>query len=176
MKFIPTPLAGAHLIELEPRADARGMFARAFCAQEFADQGLETSFVQANMSTNKLSGTVRGMHLQRAPHAEVKLVRCAKGAIYDVVVDMREASATHLRWFGAELTEENGRMIYVPKGFAHGYQSLSDGAAVFYMVSTFYAPESEGGLRYNDPKLGIAWPRAVSDVSDKDAKWPLLSL
>jgi dTDP-4-dehydrorhamnose 3,5-epimerase len=176
MKFIPTPLAGAHLIELEPRADARGMFARAFCAQEFADQGLETSFVQANMSTNKLSGTVRGMHLQRAPHAEVKLVRCAKGAIYDVVVDMREDSATHLRWFGAELTEENGRMIYVPKGFAHGYQSLSDGAAVFYMVSTFYAPESEGGLRYNDPKLGIAWPRAVSDVSDKDAKWPLLSL
>jgi dTDP-4-dehydrorhamnose 3,5-epimerase len=174
MKFSPTPLNGAFLIELEPRADARGMFARAFCAQEFAAHGLETIFVQANVSSNVHAGTVRGMHFQRAPHAEVKLVRCTKGAIYDVIVDMREASSSYMRWFGAELTEENGAMMYVPKGFAHGYQSLSDGATVFYMVSAFYAPQSEGGLRYDDPRLSIAWPRAAADISDKDATWPLL--
>jgi len=174
MKFIPTPLNGAYLIELEPRVDARGMFARAFCAQEFAAQGLETTFVQANVSTNVHAGTVRGMHFQREPNAEVKLVRCTKGAIYDVIVDMRESSSTYLRWFGAELTEENGSIMYAPKGFAHGYQALSDGATVFYMVSAFYAPQSEGGLRYDDPKLSISWPRKASDISDKDATWPLL--
>ena len=114
------------------------------------------------------------MHFQREPHAEVKLVRCIKGAIYDVIVDMREGSPTQLRWFGAELSEENGLTMYVPKGFAHGYQALSDGATAFYMVSSFYAPEFEGGLRFDDPKLSIRWPRDVSDLSDKDAKWPLL--
>jgi dTDP-4-dehydrorhamnose 3,5-epimerase len=175
MKFIPTPLNGAYLIELEPRADTRGMFARAFCAQEFGAQGLETTFVQANVSTNVHAGTVRGMHFQREPNAEVKLVRCVKGAIYDVVVDMRESSSTYLCWFGAELTEESGSMMYVPKGFAHGYQALSDGATVFYMVSAFFAPQSEGGLRYDDPKLSISWPQKVSDLSDKDASWPLLA-
>jgi dTDP-4-dehydrorhamnose 3,5-epimerase len=174
MKFIPTPLNGAYLIELEPRVDARGMFARAFCAQEFAAQGLETTFVQANVSTNVHAGTVRGMHFQREPNAEVKLVRCTKGAAYDVIVDMREGSSTYLRWFGAELTEENGSIMYVPKGFAHGYQALSDGTTVFYMVSAFYAPQSESGLRYNDPRLSIAWPTAASGTSDKDAEWPLL--
>ena len=130
------------------------MFARAFCAQEFAAHGLETSFVQSNISTNARAGTVRGMHFQREPHAEVKLVRCIKGAIYDVIVDMREGSQTYLRWFGAELSDDNGLMMYVPKGFAHGYQALSDGATAFYMVSAFYAPQSEGGLRFDDPKLG----------------------
>jgi dTDP-4-dehydrorhamnose 3,5-epimerase len=174
MKFIPTPLNGAYLIELEPRVDVRGSFARAFCAQELAAQKLESTFVQSNISTNNLAGTVRGMHFQREPNAETKLVRCVKGAIYDVVVDMRESSSTYLRWYGAELTEENGSMMYVPKGFAHGYQALSDGATVFYMVSAFYAPQSEGGLRYNDPRLSIAWPTAASGTSDKDAKWPLL--
>ena len=152
------------------------MFARAFCAQEFAAAGLETSFVQANISTNACAGTVRGMHFQREPNAEVKLVRCTKGAIYDVIVDMREGSDTYLRWFGAELSEENALTMYVPKGFAHGYQALSDGATVFYMVSAFYAPESEGGLRFDDPKLSIRWPRIVADISDKDAKWLLLPL
>ena len=174
MRFEQTPLAGSYLVHLDPRVDARGTFARAFCAQEFAAHGLETSFVQANISSNARAGTVRGMHFQRAPHAEVKLVRCTRGAIYDVIVDMREGSKTYLGWFGAELSEENGRMMYVPKGFAHGYQALSDGATAFYMVSSFYAPDSEGGLRFDDPRLSIKWPRAISEFSDKDAKWPLL--
>jgi dTDP-4-dehydrorhamnose 3,5-epimerase len=174
MRFTPTSLVGAFLIHLDPRADARGMFARAFFAQEFAGQGLETTFVQANISNNIRAGTVRGLHFQRAPHSEVKLVRCVKGKIYDVIVDMREESPTYLRWFGTELADDNGLMVYVPKGFAHGYQTLSDGASVYYMVSTFYAPRAEGGLRHDDPKLAIVWPRTVSDVSDKDAQWPLL--
>jgi dTDP-4-dehydrorhamnose 3,5-epimerase len=174
MRFAPIALAGAYLIHLEPRTDARGLFARTFCAQEFAAQGLETAFVQANISVNARAGTLRGLHFQRAPHAEVKLVRCVKGAIYDIIVDLREGSPTYLSWFGMELNDENGLMVYVPKGFAHGYQALADNATVFYMVSAFYAPESEAGLRYDDPKLAIAWPRAVSDTSDKDAQWPLL--
>ena len=174
MRFEQTPLAGSYLVHLDPRVDARGTFARAFCAQEFVAHALETSFVQANISTNARAGTVRGMHFQRAPHAEVKLVRCTRGAIYDVIVDMREGSKTYLRWYGAELSEENGLMMYVPKGFAHGYQALSDGATAFYMVSSFYAPDSEGGLRFDDPRLAIKWPRAISEFSDKDAKWPLL--
>jgi len=174
MRFEPIPLDGGYLIYLEPRADARGMFARVFCTQEFAAKSLETVFVQANVSTNARAGTLRGMHFQRAPHAEAKLVRCIKGAVYDVIVDMREGSPTYLRWFGAELSEGNGAAMYVPKGFAHGYQALTDGAAVLYMVSAYYAPEAEGGLRFDDPKLSIAWPRAVTYISDKDAKWPLL--
>ena len=174
MRFEQTPLAGSYLIHLDPCVDARGTFARAFCAQEFAAHGLETSFVQANISSNARAGTVRGMHFQRAPHAEVKLVRCTRGAIYDVIVDIREESATYLGWFGAELSKENGLMMYVPKGFAHGYQALSDGATAFYMVSSIYAPDSEGGLRFGDPRLAIKWPRAISEFSDKDAKWPLL--
>lgn len=175
MKFEPTSLAGVYLVHLEPRADERGTFARAFCARELAAEGLETSFVQANVSTNRRSGTVRGMHFQRGPDAEVKLVRSVKGAIYDVVVDMREDSATYLRWFGAELSEDNGLAMYVPKGFAHGYQALTDAAAVFYFVSAFHAPQSEGGLRFDDPKLAIRWPRTVSEVSAKDKTWPLLA-
>ena len=174
MRFEPIPLSGAYLIHLDPCVDPGGTFARAFCAQEFAAHGLETLFVQANISSNVHAGTVRGMHFQREPHAEVKLVRCIMGAIYDVVVDLREGSPTRLRWFGAKMSEQNGLMMYVPKGFAHGYQALTDGATAFYMVSSFYAPDSEGGLRFYDPKLFIQWPRNVSDISDKDAKWPLL--
>jgi dTDP-4-dehydrorhamnose 3,5-epimerase len=174
MRFAPIPLASAYLIHLEPRVDGRGMFARAFCAQEFAAHGLETAFVQANISVNARAGTLRGLHFQRAPHTEVKLVRCVKGAIHDVIVDLREDSRTYLRSFAAELSEANGLMVYVPKGFAHGYQALSDGATVFYMVSAFYMPDSEAGLRFDDPKLALQWPRAVCEVSDKDARWPLL--
>ncbi len=176
MRFEPTPLAGAFLIHLEPRMDTRGLFARAFCAQEFGAQGLETVFVQANISTNSHAGTVRGMHFQRAPHAEVKLVRCIKGAVYDVIVDMREGSPSYRCWFGAELSEGNGAAMYVPKGFAHGYQALSDGAAVFYLVSASYAPQAESGVRHDDPALSIAWPRAAADISPKDAAWPLIVL
>jgi dTDP-4-dehydrorhamnose 3,5-epimerase len=174
MWFEPTPLAGAYVIHAEPRVDQRGSFARTYCAQEFAAQGLETTFVQANMSTTTRAGAVRGLHFQREPYAEVKLVRCVKGSIYDVIVDTRKDSQTYLRWFGAVLSEENARIMYVPRGFAHGFQALSDGATVFYMVSAFYAPEFEGGLRFDDPRLAIDWPRAVTDISDKDARWPLL--
>jgi dTDP-4-dehydrorhamnose 3,5-epimerase len=174
VRFEPTALSGAYVVHLEPRVDERGLFARTFCAQEFAGQGLETSYVQSNISSNARAGTVRGLHFQRAPQAEVKLVRCVKGAIYDVIVDMRAGSPTYLRSFGAELSDANGLMMYVPRGFAHGYQALSDGASVFYMVSAFYAPDAEGGLRFDDPRLAIKWPRPVTDVSDKDARWPLL--
>jgi dTDP-4-dehydrorhamnose 3,5-epimerase len=121
------------------------------------------------------AGAMRGMHFQRAPHAEVKLIRCVRGAIYDVIVDAREDSPSYLRWFGAELSEANGLAMYVPRGFAHGFQALSDGASIFYLVSAFYAPEAEGGLRFDDPKLAIEWPRAVADISEKDARWPFLA-
>jgi dTDP-4-dehydrorhamnose 3,5-epimerase len=174
MHFAPTPLPGAYLIQSEPHVDDRGAFARAFCTQEFAAQGLDIRFAQANISTNTRAGTVRGLHFQREPHAETKLVRCVKGAIHDVIVDTREDSPSYLHWFGAELSEENGVAMYVPKGFAHGYQALNDGAAVFYMVTSAYAPQAEGGLRHDDPKLAITWPRAVTDISEKDAGWPLL--
>jgi dTDP-4-dehydrorhamnose 3,5-epimerase len=174
VRFEPTGLAGAYLVHLEPRVDERGLFARTFCAKEFGAQGLETAFVQTNISTNARAGTVRGLHFQRAPDAEVKLVRCVKGALYDVIVDMRENSPTYRRWFGAELSDDNGIAMYAPKGFAHGYQALSDGATVFYLVSAFYAPQAEGGLRFDDPKLAITWPCAVSDMSGKDVQWPLL--
>lgn len=174
MIFSPTALAGAHLIGLERREDERGMFARTFCATEMESKGLEKSFVQANISKNTRAGTLRGMHYQHPPHGEVKLVRCIKGSIYDVIVDLREGSETYLQWFGAVLSEENGLMMYVPKEFAHGYQSLDDGATALYLVSCPYAPGSEGGLRYDDPQLAITWPMKVTNVSDKDAKWPLL--
>ena len=174
MIFTETPLDGAFTIGLEKREDARGYFARAFCASEFAAQGLETAYVQANLSLNKKTGLVRGMHFQRGADAEVKLVRCVSGAIYDVIIDNRPESPTYLEWFGAELSEENGLMMYVPRGFAHGYQSLTDGATAFYMVSAAYAPGAEGGLRFDDPAIGIQWPMAVTDHSDKDGKWPLV--
>ena len=174
MRFTPMSLSGAYLIQLESRIDARGTFARAFCAREFAAEGLTASFVQANISTNLRAGIVRGLHFQSAPYREVKLVQCVKGSVYDVIVDIRKDSATYLRWAGVELSDSNGMMIYVPAGFAHGYQTLSDAANVLYLVSEFYTPEVEGGLRYDDPKLGIRWPLAVSDISEKDGQWPLL--
>ena len=174
MIFTPTPLADAFVVGLEPHADERGCFARAFCAKEFAEQGLVTEYVQANLSTNTQAGTVRGMHYQRHPHAEVKLVRCVVGIIYDVIVDLRQDSPTYLQWFGAELSQENGLMMYVPQGFAHGYQALTAGATAHYMVSAYYAPDAEGGLRYDDPALNINWPIPVTDVSPKDARWPLV--
>jgi dTDP-4-dehydrorhamnose 3,5-epimerase len=174
--FQSLPLHGAHLIALEPRRDARGMFARAFCAQEFDDHGLQSHFVQGNLSTNVRRGTVRGMHYQRSPDAEVKVVRCVRGALFDVIVDLREDSPTYRRWYGAELSEENGLMMYVPQGFAHGLQALTDGATAFYLVSAPYAPAAEGGCRYNDPSIGIHWPLAAVEVSEKDAAWPMLQV
>lgn len=173
MKFHKTPLMGAYIIEAEPHADARGLFARTFCAEEFMTHGLETQFVQANLCRNVTMGVIRGMHFQKGDDAEVKLVRCVSGAIYDVIVDIRTESPTFLQWYGAELSGDNGLAMYVPRGFAHGYQSLTEESTVHYMVSAAYAPGSEGGLRFDDPALAIDWPLEVAGISGKDAKWPL---
>ncbi len=173
MFFEPTPLDGAYTIELQRHQDERGYFARTWCCREFAEKGLATKLVQANMAFNRHKGTVRGLHYQCAPHAESKLVRCVRGAIFDVIVDLRPTSATYCRWFGTRLTSENGRMLYVPEGFAHGYQTLSDDSEIFYMVSEFYAPASEGGVRWNDLRFDISWPITDSVViSEKDRSWP----
>lgn len=174
MRFDPTGLEGSYLIGLDKRGDERGFFARAFCAEEFAAAGLETNFLQANLSFNASAGIVRGMHFQTGNDAEVKLVRCVSGEIFDVIVDLREDSPTRLRWFGARLTAENGALMYVPRGFAHGYQALTDGATVHYMVSAAYAPEAEGALHHADPRVGIEWPVPVTETSEKDAAVPFL--
>ena len=172
MKFTPTDLAGATVIDLERREDARGWFARTYCAREFAEHGLPTDMVQTNMSLTRRAGTLRGMHFQLAPDAEDKLVRCVRGAIWDAIVDIRPQSPTYCRWIGVELSEDNGRMLLVPKGFAHGFVTLSDDAAVTYQVSAFYSPKSERGARHDDPAFGIRWPVPVLDMSDKDRNWP----
>lgn len=174
MKIVETPLGGAVVIDIERLADDRGFFARAWCAKEFEEAGLETQLVQANLSLNHKAATVRGMHYQLAPNDESKLIRCIRGALYDQIVDFRPDSPTYLHSFGVELTADNRRALYVPRGFAHGYQTLSDDTEAFYQVSNFYAPGAERGLRYNDPKLALSWPLEVSDISDKDANWPLL--
>ena len=174
MIFTETRLRGAFLIDLEPRPDARGFFARTFCAREFEAHGLKTTVAQGNVSFNHARGTLRGLHYQLPPSAETKLVRCVRGAIYDVIVDLRPDSPTYLQHVGVELSEENRRALYVPAMFAHGYLTLTDGAEVTYQVDEFYAPGQERGLRYDDPALGITWPLPVSVISDKDASWPLL--
>src|SRR5919106_1386114 len=176
MKFTETELQGAFVIDLEQRRDDRGYFARTFCATEFAAHGLKPVFVQGNLSFNYRKGTLRGMHYQVAPATEAKLVRCAKGAIYDVIIDLRPDSPAYLSHFGVELTAESGRALYVPEMFAHGYQSLTDGAEVLYQVSEFYTPACERGIRYNDPSFGIEWPLPVADISEKDAAWPFVDL
>jgi dTDP-4-dehydrorhamnose 3,5-epimerase len=172
MLFHPTTLADATLIELEKRGDPRGWFARTFCEEEFAKAGLETRFVQHNASANPKAGTLRGMHYQNPPHAEVKVVRCTKGALFDAIVDLRPSSPTCGKWEGFELTAGNGRMLYVPEGFAHGYLTLADDTEASYLVSYPYTPGAEGGLRYDDAAFGIEWPREIALVSDKDAAWP----
>jgi len=176
MIFNPTPLAGAFTIDVEPFQDTRGFFTRTFCEKEFAEHQLVQHFVQANHSGTNGRGVIRGMHFQHSPHCEVKLVKCVQGAIYDVIVDVRRGSPTFLQWFGAELTAGNKRMMYVPAGFAHGFQSLSDYSEIVYMVSAFYNKESEDGIRYDDPVVKIQWPLPVSLVSDKDQKIPLVDL
>ena len=172
MIFTELPLAGAYLIDLEPRRDERGFFARGYCEREFAEHGLKTGLVQANLSQNFRKGTVRGMHYQRAPHAEAKLVRCVNGAVYDAIIDLRPESPTYLKWTAAELTRENRRMLYVPEGFAHGYQSLADDSEVLYLVTESYSPEFEAAVRWNDPLFGISWPLADVTLSPKDATHP----
>lgn len=172
MKFTPTELAGATVIDLERREDSRGWFARVYCEREFAQAGLPVRVAQTNMSLTRRKGTVRGMHFQVAPYAEDKLVRCVQGAIWDAIVDLRPDSPTYCRWIGVELSEANGRMLLVPKGFAHGFVTLTDDCAVTYQVSEFYTPTAERGLRHDDPAFGIAWPVPVVDMSDKDRTWP----
>ncbi len=172
MRFQQTSLADARLIELDAVKDARGAFARTFCEREFAAKGLETRFVQHSLSSNLSKGTLRGMHFQRAPYEEVKLVRCVKGAIWDVILDLRPASPTYLKWQGFELSAANGRQLYIPKGFAHGFQTLEDESEIFYLISEFYEPSASSGVRHDDPRFAIDWPLPVSVISDKDRGWP----
>lgn len=168
MIFTETPLRGAFVIDLEKRGDDRGFFARAFCEKEFAAHGLVTRFVQVNNSLSAAKGTLRGMHYQMAPKAETKLVRCIRGALLDVILDLRRGSPTFGQGFAAELSAENRKMMYVPKGFAHGFLTLHDDTEAFYFVDEFYAPETERCIRWNDPRFKLPWPHGPSVISDKD--------
>lgn len=175
MQFTALTLDGAFLITPEKREDDRGFFARVFCVEEFNQHTLCTQWQQANVAHNKQRGITRGMHYQHAPDAEVKLVRCTKGSVFDAIVDMRPDSSTFRQWLGVELSEQNQHMLYVPTGFAHGYQVLEDNSDLHYMVSAGYAPESEDGLRWNDPAVGIEWPISSGVLlSEKDKNWSLL--
>lgn len=173
MIFHKLKLEGAYRIDLEPREDERGFFARAWCQREFAEHGLETRIVQSNLSYNRRKGTLRGMHYQAPPHEEVKLVRCIRGSIFDVIIDLRPGSPTFKQWVGVELTATNRQMLYVPRGFAHGFQTLEDDTEVFYHVSEFYTPGAERGVRWNDPQFRITWPAVEKRIlSPKDQSWP----
>ncbi|HEY6377525.1 MAG TPA: dTDP-4-dehydrorhamnose 3,5-epimerase [Edaphobacter sp.] len=174
MIFSETALQGAYIIDIEPRSDSRGFFARAFCQNEFAAHGLKPMIAQANLAFNHYKGTLRGMHFQYPPTAETKIVRCTRGAIIDIIVDLRPESPTYLKHISVELTADNHRAIYVPERFAHGYQVLCDSTETSYQVGEFYAPGSEGGLCFNDPGLGLDWPLPVSVISEKDQDWPTL--
>src|SRR5713101_5483366 len=171
MIFTETKLRGAFLIDIERREDSRGFFARAFCQHEFSEHGLKPLIAQANIAFNKKKGTLRGMHFQFPPAAETKLVRCTRGAILDIIVDLRPESPTYLDHVAVELTADNHRGLYVPERFAHGYQVLEDRTETSYQVGEFYAPETEGGLLYSDPRLGLEWPLPVAEISPKDAEW-----
>ena len=172
MIFRETKLRGSFIIELERLEDQRGFFARGWCKKEFESHGVKSSLVQANISMNKERGTLRGMHYQTSPYIETKLVRCTRGSVYDVIVDLRQDSSTYKQWLGVKLTSDNYRMLYVPKGFAHGYQTLEDNTELFYHVSEFYTPTAERGVRYNDSAFAISWPLEVQVISDKDKSWP----
>ena len=173
MIFNETELPGAYVIDPEPIEDPRGFFARTWSDEEFAGRGLETRVAQCNVSLTKRRGTVRGMHFQRPPHEEVKLVRCTRGALHDVIVDLRQGSSAFRRWIGVELSQENRRALYVPRGFAHGFQTLADDTEVFYMISEPHAPEAADGIRWDDPALGIVWPLGDPiEIADKDRSWP----
>jgi dTDP-4-dehydrorhamnose 3,5-epimerase len=171
MRFEQTGLEDAWIIALDPSSDSRGYFARTFSADEFADRGLEIEFPQHSISYSALSGTIRGMHFQRAPHQEIKLVRCIKGAIWDVIIDIRPTSPTFGKWKGFHLTDQNGGQLYIPKGFAHGFQTLSDDVVVNYLISERYAPPFAAGIRYNDVMFKITWPLPISVISEKDTQW-----
>jgi dTDP-4-dehydrorhamnose 3,5-epimerase len=173
MRFARTDIAGAWVIDPDPHEDLRGRFMRAWCAREFAGHGLDFSPVQANMGYSLRLGTVRGMHFQKGPALEAKLVRCTRGSIFDVVVDIRPESASYRRWHGVELSAGNGRMLFVPEQCAHGYQTLEDDTEIYYMTSGFYSPSLAVGVRFDDPAFEIRWPRIPTAVSEQDRNWPL---
>ncbi|MDQ3639911.1 MAG: dTDP-4-dehydrorhamnose 3,5-epimerase [Actinomycetota bacterium] len=172
MIFVESPMAGAFIVEAEPVVDERGWFARTYCAEEFDRRGLNSRVQQTNASFNARKGTLRGMHYQVAPHGECKLVRCTRGAIYDVIVDLRPDSASYLSWFGTELSADTARALYVPEDLAHGFLTLTDTSEVFYQMSSAYMPEAARGVRWDDPAFGIAWPGKVVVISERDRRYP----
>ena len=174
MKFTETKLKGAYIVDLDRKEDSRGFFARAFCQKEFEINGLKPAIVQANIAYNHQKGTLRGMHFQYPPAAETKLVRCTRGGILDIIVDLRPESSTYLDHISIELTEDNQRSLYVPERFAHGYQVLRDNTETSYQMGEFHIPGVEGGLMYNDERLGLEWPLPVAMVSEKEQAWRLL--
>jgi dTDP-4-dehydrorhamnose 3,5-epimerase len=175
MIFLPTKLQGAYHVEIEPHADQRGFFARVWCPREFEAHGLNPRLAQCSVSFNSRKGTLRGMHYQAAPHEEAKLVRCTRGSLYDVIIDLRPGSPTFRQWVGVELTAENRRMLYVPEGFAHGFQTLANDTEVFYQISEFHHPESAQGVRWNDPAFAIAWPLPYPFLSQRDGSYPVIA-
>jgi dTDP-4-dehydrorhamnose 3,5-epimerase len=172
VRFHRAELEGAYIIELDKLGDDRGFFARTWCQREFEEHGLVARIAQANVSFNAKAGTLRGMHYQVAPYEETKLIRCTRGGVYDVIIDLRRGSPTYTRWMGVELTAQNYKMLYVPGQFAHGFVTLEDDTEVIYFMSEFYTRGAEQGLRWNDPRFGIIWPRAAELISEKDANWP----
>jgi len=170
--FTSSRLQGVYTVDLAPIGDERGFFARTFCKKEFASRGLHDDWVQCNISFNQHSGTIRGMHYQRSPFGEVKLVQCIRGSIYDVVIDLRRASETYLQWEAFELNEQNRTMLYIPDGFAHGFQTLKDETEVFYQMGNYFQPDAAGGIRWDDPSLSIHWPLTCTIISDKDLSYP----
>lgn len=175
MIFEELSLKGAYLIKPEPHHDERGFFARSFCKQEFQAHGLVNEYVQCNISYNKKKGTLRGMHYQLPPHQETKLVRCSRGAIYDVIVDLRIPSPTYKQWFAVELTQDNAYILYIPEGFAHGFLTLQDESDVYYQMSAFYESDYTAGLNWSDPEIAINWPHTLRIISDRDAGFPFLT-
>lgn len=175
LRFTQTTIAGAVLVEPVLRQDDRGHFSRTWCNKEFAEQGINFVPVQANTGFSIRKGTLRGLHFQMAPALEAKLVRCTKGALFDVVVDLRQESPSYLKWYGVELRAENYQLLYVPEGCAHGYQTLEDGTDLYYMTSQYFAPDLARGVRFNDPAFGIQWPLVPTAISEQDRNWPLVS-
>jgi len=175
LKKIPLKLNGLHLLKTEPFKDHRGQFARFFCARELAEIGLEKPIAQINHSRTRAKGAIRGMHYQKSPHAELKIVRCIRGACFDVAVDLRKDSPTYLQWHSEILTEENSYALYIPEGFAHGFQTLEPDTELLYLHTEFYTPNSEDGIRFDDPAIGINWPLPPHDISERDTKHPFLN-
>jgi dTDP-4-dehydrorhamnose 3,5-epimerase len=175
LRFIPTPVSGAVLVESILREDERGHFGRAWCITEFSDEGIDFKPVQANTGFSVRKGTLRGLHFQVKPALEAKLVRCARGSLFDVVLDLRPHSPTRLKWYGVELRADRYQMLYVPEGCAHGYQTLEDQTDLYYMTSQFFSPGAAHGVRFDDPAFGITWPLAPTAISEQDRNWPLMS-